>query len=590
MSYPHRGETFGRYSILGELGRGGMGVVLHARQTDLDREVALKVLSPELVEQAEFAARFRREAGLLASVDSPHIIAIYDHGEHDGRLFIATQLVRGGDLAQHLRGHGPLSLDQGLDLAAQLASALNDAHGAGVLHRDVKPSNVLLRQTEDGWHAYLCDFGIAHTGAGELTQAGTVVGTYGYLAPERCEGEPATEGSDIYALGCLIVATLSGDAPYAGSDFQVAQQHLSSPVPQWEPTFSGAADLNEVLRRSMAKRPEDRYRSASEMRRAILAAREAARHGGSATVHAPRQAPERTVLRAEPPPPATPTPSMLPIQPPRRGPSTAAVVLGTSLVLILLAALAIGGYVAFRPSRDDTTAAGAADHGSPAPTSASRKDSTTSSPSSDPAPAASSSSSGVDRSVGYPRRDLPCSGGGYVVVLGSTFSPTTVDAEYQGTMREFDSASYPASYAVTQSSCSNLGKIQGAGIGRQIPYLGPFDDAQGACQARLDVGTTSTYIAEVDGGTSKINCSCAFDAVDLPDLGPGPSTDERTKMWVIELQAMLGKGVHRAFPTTGTYAEKTTTWVRDLQARHSLPATGSMDPESWEALKKDACY
>lgn len=272
-SFPQVGDRFGRYRIVGLLGRGGMGVVFRAVRDDLDREVALKVLSPEHAAITEFRERFVREAAMLGTLQSPHVIAIYEHGEHDGCLFIATQLVRGGDLRESLRADGPMPFSQALELAAQLADALGDAHAAGVVHRDVKPSNVLLRRTPHTLHAYLCDFGIARTSDAQLTQAGVLVGSYGYLAPERLLGEPATPASDLYSLGCLLVTAATGVLPYSGSDAEVAEQHLRSPVPQWDETSAGHAAVNAVLRRAMAKDPAARYGSAEEMRAALLDAR-----------------------------------------------------------------------------------------------------------------------------------------------------------------------------------------------------------------------------------------------------------------------------------------------------------------------------
>lgn len=211
--FPSVGEDFGAYRVLRQLGRGGMGVVFAAEHRGLGRTVALKVLSPELAAQPDYRTRFAREAGVLARLDSPHVVQVLDHGEHDGCLYIATQHVAGGDLAGALRTHGPVPTAQAAQVAEQLAWALADSHAAGIVHRDVKPSNVLLREVGAEVFAYLCDFGIAQDREPGLTAPGAVAGTFAYLAPERLRGEPATARADLYALGCVLFTALVGAAP-----------------------------------------------------------------------------------------------------------------------------------------------------------------------------------------------------------------------------------------------------------------------------------------------------------------------------------------------------------------------------------------
>ena len=275
--YPRVGEQFGRYRITGEIGAGGMGVVLGAVLDGLDRKVALKILSQDLADDPAFRQRFHREAEALASLYSPHIVDIYDHGEQDGALFIATRLVEGLDLESRLARDGALAPGPALGLVAQVASAVADAHAAGVIHRDIKPSNVLLHESSHGDRfAYLCDFGIAYKADEEHTRTGGVIGTVAYLAPERHLGADATVASDIYALGCLLWATLTGRPPYRGTDLQIAMQHTSDPIPQYAGAGPVADAINAVLRRSLAKEPEDRYPSAGHMRAALLKAQQLA--------------------------------------------------------------------------------------------------------------------------------------------------------------------------------------------------------------------------------------------------------------------------------------------------------------------------
>jgi Protein kinase domain/FG-GAP-like repeat len=271
---PQPGDLVGHYRIDALLGVGGMGIVYAATDVRLHRPVALKMITGGLDGSPELAARFRREAATLARLDSPHVIAIHDVGEHDGSAYLVTQLVRGGDLGGLIRARGSLPARLALELCAQVAAALRDAHAVGVVHRDVKPTNVLLRDADaERPHAYLCDFGIAHSAdrPDGLTAPGSVAGSWGYLAPERTRGSVGTPASDLYSLGCLVHATLTGRQPYAGSDIDVALAHASAPIPQLPGADVLTAGINTVLRTSMAKDPADRYPDAERMRLDLLA-------------------------------------------------------------------------------------------------------------------------------------------------------------------------------------------------------------------------------------------------------------------------------------------------------------------------------
>lgn len=264
---PQCGGDFGDYRIDSVLGRGAMGVVYRAWQRRMNRAVALKVLPADLAQDPVYRARFAREAAALAQLDSPHVIQIYDHGEVDGNLYLAMQLVQGPDLGRVLAG-GALPPQRALRIAAQVAAALGDGHAVGVVHRDVKPSNVLLRplaEHDDAAHddrdfVYLCDFGIARSAADIASGPETagVVGTLGYIAPERLRGQPASPASDVYSWGCLLWALLIGSAPFQGSQPQVMMGHLEAPVPQLDGADRRTGMVNALLAASLAKEPGQR--------------------------------------------------------------------------------------------------------------------------------------------------------------------------------------------------------------------------------------------------------------------------------------------------------------------------------------------
>ena len=357
--YPREGETFGDYQVDGVLGRGGMGVVYAATHGRIGRRVALKVMAPELAENEEYRARFLNETATLVRLDSPHIIQVLDHGEVDGSLFIATQLVAGADLAERL-ADGPLPVGAALALAVQITAGVADAHRAGVLHRDIKPSNVLVTGSADAPFAYLCDFGIARDTEPDhgLTMTGAVIGTFPYLAPERFGGAPATVTSDVYALGCLLWAMLTGAPPYAGTQFVLAREHLEAPVRQLAVDAPWVGDLNGVLAQAMAKDPADRFASVDAMRVALdhvlAAVPMQLRH------HAVRPAePPAPVAVAPPPPPPPPPSAPLPPPPPTRvdpTPSapprrrTGRVAVAAALAALVVVAVVVGVALVLRSS------------------------------------------------------------------------------------------------------------------------------------------------------------------------------------------------------------------------------------------------
>jgi len=266
--YPAQGEEIGPFRVVRRIGGGGMGAVFEAVEVTLDRRVALKVIAPHLAGEAGFRDRFTAEAQSLAVLDSPHVVQVFAHGEHAGRLYIATQLIPDGDLADLIEDLGAPPLRVGLDLISQVAAGLADAHAVGLVHRDIKPANVFLRRRGGAMSAYLGDFGVAcRVDAEPAPDDRGTVGTPAWMAPELDAGAPAGVSSDIYSVGCLLWATLTGRAPYIGAtEDQVVAAHREQPVPQLVGSSRQAREVNRILCTAMAKDPALRYSSAARLR------------------------------------------------------------------------------------------------------------------------------------------------------------------------------------------------------------------------------------------------------------------------------------------------------------------------------------
>src|ERR687896_119123 len=209
----HLGRVLAGYRIEERIGRGGMGLVYRAEHLKLRRRAAIKIIAPELAEAEGFRERFDREARIAAALQHPNVVTVYDAGEVDGMLYLAMRYIDGSDLAAVLRTRGRLRPYRALDVCRQVAAALDAAHGLGLIHRDVKPGNVLV----EGRSAFLTDFGLTKRLEGthtEITRAGDVVGTIHYVAPEQIEGNPVTARSDVYSLGCLLYHCLTAKVPF----------------------------------------------------------------------------------------------------------------------------------------------------------------------------------------------------------------------------------------------------------------------------------------------------------------------------------------------------------------------------------------
>ncbi|HEU4705733.1 MAG TPA: serine/threonine-protein kinase [Solirubrobacterales bacterium] len=283
------GDRFAGYRIERRLGRGGMGILYLAVEPGLERRVALKLIAPEAAADEVFAKRFAEESRIAASIEHPNVVPIYAAGEEEGVPWIAMRYVAGSDLGRRIAREGRLAAAEAVELIAQIGNGLDAIHAAGLVHRDVKPANVLLSGTPGSEHAYITDFGVARNVATRsgLTQTGRFVGTLDYVAPEQISGGAIDARVDVYALGCLLFKLLTGEVPYP-RDGEAARlyAHLHDPPPApslYVPEVPMA--LDDVVVRAMSKEPDDRYPSAGDLGRAA----KAALGGGAVSV------PERTV-------------------------------------------------------------------------------------------------------------------------------------------------------------------------------------------------------------------------------------------------------------------------------------------------------
>jgi YVTN family beta-propeller protein len=262
------GTELAGYHIERILGRGGMSVVYLAHDPRLKRNVALKLLAPELAEDEGFRARFLRESQLAASLDHPNVVPVYEAGEADGLLYIAMRYVLGTDLKELLRAESALQPERALTLVGQVAGALDAAHERGLVHRDVKPSNVLLTGRPGHEHCYLADFGLSTSASDRsVAEPGAIVGTIDYVAPEQIRGADVDGRADVYSLACLLYECLVGDVPFRRpSDVAVIYAHLEEPVPKASeraPTLPAAVDA--VLERGTAKLPDERWQTCAAL-------------------------------------------------------------------------------------------------------------------------------------------------------------------------------------------------------------------------------------------------------------------------------------------------------------------------------------
>ena len=312
------GQALGQYELLDLVGKGGMATVYRARQQSIGRVVAVKVLPAAFMHEETFLKRFQREVQAIALMQHPRVLPVHDYGEDRGIPYIVMAYIDGGSLAQRIKEEGPLPLPDVVRLIEQIAEGLDYAHEQGVIHRDFKPSNVLL---DSRGNPYLADFGIAKVSqeTAQLTGSG-IVGTPFYMAPEMFSGDAPSTSVDIYALGVTLYQMLSGELPYKGdTPVQLMYAHLNQPVPDICAVRADAPRaVQQVLERAMAKDPADRYQSAGDLAAALRQAAEelgmveeapTVEAGSAADVTFEARPTPPEISQPAPPPPAPSIPS-----------------------------------------------------------------------------------------------------------------------------------------------------------------------------------------------------------------------------------------------------------------------------------------
>jgi serine/threonine-protein kinase len=254
----------GRYKILRKLGAGGMANVYLAEDQELGRRVAIKILNERHANDDQFVERFRREAKNAAGLSHPNIVSIFDRGEAEGTYYIAMEYLDGRSLKEMITKRGPAPINVAVDYARQILAALRIAHRQGLVHRDIKPHNVLV---DDEGRVKVTDFGIARAGPSQMTEEGSIIGTAQYLSPEQAQGAPVTPASDLYSVGIVLYELLTGTVPFGGeTPVELAMKHLSKvPEPPSHIRPKVPRDLDFVVMRALAKAPAERYQSADEM-------------------------------------------------------------------------------------------------------------------------------------------------------------------------------------------------------------------------------------------------------------------------------------------------------------------------------------
>ncbi|WIX99244.1 serine/threonine-protein kinase [Amycolatopsis mongoliensis] len=470
-------RQFGPYRVESLIARGGMGEVHRAYDTRHDRVVALKLLAPDFAADHEFQERFRREAHAVARLREPHVIPIHAYGEIDGRLYLYMRLVDGDDLGTRLAAGGAPAPAEAVGIVGQVAQALAAAHAEGLVHRDVKPSNVLVGATG---FAYLVDFGIARAaGPGtELTATGGAVGTLDYMAPERFADAPADHRVDVYSLACVLHQCLTGSKPFAATTAaSLIGAHLYQPPPRPSTLRPGLpAAFDAVIARGMAKNPAERFGSVTELADAARAAL-----GGTSPVHAAAP-PTRQATR--------PAPAATQVR--QRASKAPWLVAGVALLALVAV---IGWFTVLEPSSRAQPVPGPAtgtSSSAPAAPPVTAPPVTTTEVSVRTS-VATSVASGADLGLAI-AMSTPACDGSFVVVLGSAITP----ARYRADVQRFLDAHPGAKYLHTPTTgCGSLRQqVNGADV--YAVFDGPFASRESACARR----SGSAYVKRLDNTTS----------------------------------------------------------------------------------------
>jgi eukaryotic-like serine/threonine-protein kinase len=345
----------GRYRIIRKLGSGGMANVYLAEDQELGRRVAIKILNERHANDDQFVERFRREAKNAAGLSHPNIVSIYDRGEAEGTYYIAMEYLDGRSLKELIVARGPAPIHVAIDYARKILDALRFAHRNGIVHRDIKPHNVIV---DAEGRVKVTDFGIARAGTSQMTEVGSIIGTAQYLSPEQAKGAPVDQTSDLYSVGIVLYELLTGKVPFTGdSPVEIAMKHISAaPEPPSSLRPDVPEDLDLIVLRALGKTPEDRYPSAEEMDKDL--ARVAQGLGVSReTEEAATQILSRSQLTPATmvaAPPRPPSEVLYEYEQPRRGRP----VWPWLLVLLLLLAAALTGWFVYQQVRDELADAG----------------------------------------------------------------------------------------------------------------------------------------------------------------------------------------------------------------------------------------
>src|SRR5437588_6907026 len=351
----------GRYRIVRKLGTGGMANVYLAEDEVLGRRVAIKILNDRHAGDEQFIERFRREAKNAAALSHPNIVSIYDRGEAEGTYYIAMEYLDGRSLKELIVSRGPAPVNVAIDYVRQILAALRFAHRHGIVHRDIKPHNVLV---DAEGRLKVTDFGIARAGASQMTEAGSIIGTAQYLSPEQAKGSPVDQTSDLYSVGVVLYELLTGTVPFGGdTPVEIAMKHLSSvPEPPSAHRAEIPRDLDYVVMRALAKDPAERYQSAEEMS-ADLARVQRGSHVSPATEEAATAiisrpppvvspAASTAVTRQQPPVSYAPPPAYYDYDEPRRR-----AFWPWLLALLFVAAAIVGGYFLYNEIQNQISGA-----------------------------------------------------------------------------------------------------------------------------------------------------------------------------------------------------------------------------------------